>query len=70
MSQAGFAALCDKIQVEQMSFEAVFLMFTLSPEIDDVMVVCASKAAFQRGIECLGCVVLRMRPSFTRPCTS
>jgi hypothetical protein len=33
-------------------------LFTLSPEIEDVMVVCASKVAFQRGIECLGCGLL------------
>jgi len=58
LSQTGFAALCDKLKVEQMSFEAVYLLFTLSPEIEDVMVVCASKVAFQRGIECLGCGLL------------
>eukprot|EP00966_Prymnesium_polylepis_P055897 1292971-Prymnesium_polylepis.1 len=29
-------------------------MYNLSPDIDNVMIVCASKGAFQRGIECLG----------------
>jgi len=33
----------------------VYLMYNLSPDIDNVMIVCASKGAFQRGIECLGC---------------
>ena len=33
----------------------VFLMFTLSPTIDDVMIVCPNKATFQRGVESLGC---------------
>jgi len=55
MTQGGFAALCDKLQVEQMSFEAFYLIYTLSPEITDVMVVCSSKTAFQRGVDSLGC---------------
>jgi len=55
MSQEGFAKLCEALGLEEMSFESVYLMYTLSPEVDDVMVVCPSKAAFQRGVECLGC---------------
>ena len=33
----------------------VYLMFTLSPTIEDVMIVCPNKATFQRGVESLGC---------------
>ena len=54
MTQEGFAALCEKLQLEQMSFEACFFLHVLCPEIADAMVVCTSKAALDRGLAALG----------------
>ena len=60
MTQEGFAALCDRLDIEQMSFDACFLLHVLCPEIRDVMVVCSTKAALDRGLGALGCA--RARP--------
>jgi len=54
LGQDGFSKLCDALGIEGMSFEACYLNSMLSPVVDDVLVVCASKAQLQRGIESIG----------------
>ena len=54
MTQEGFAALCDRLDVEQMSFDACFLLHVLCPEIRDAMVVCTNQVALERGLGALG----------------
>ena len=53
MSQVGFGALCERLQLEQMTFEAAFFMFSICPNIEDPMVVCSSKSDLQRAVELL-----------------
>jgi hypothetical protein len=47
MSQGGFSELCGRIGVEEMSFEACYLMYLLVPDVEDVMTVCSSQSALQ-----------------------
>ena len=54
MTQTGFSELCSRIAVEEMSFEACYLMYLLIPSVEDVMTVCKSKADLQRTVEQLG----------------
>ena len=51
MGQAGFAAFCTHIGLEELSFEACYLMHLLTPKIDDVMVVCPSEEGFRAVVE-------------------
>ena len=55
MSQGGFSELCGRIGVEEMSFEACYLMYLLVPDVEDVMTVCSSQSALQKAVEGLGC---------------
>ena len=55
MSQGGFSELCGRIGVEEMSFEACYLMYLLVPDVEDVMTVCRSQSALQKTVEGLGC---------------
>ena len=55
MSQRGFSELCGRIGVEEMSFEACYLMYLLVPDVEDVMTVCRSQSALQKAVEGLGC---------------
>lgn len=55
MSQGGFSELCGRIGVEEMSFEACYLMYLLVPDVEDVMTVCRSQSALQKAVEGLGC---------------
>jgi len=58
MSQGGFSELCGRIGVEEMSFEACYLMYLLVPDVEDVMTVCSSQSALQKAVEGLGCRLL------------
>lgn len=58
MTQEGFATLIGAIGIEEMSFEAIYLSFRLSPSeqtVEDVMTVCASKHSLQSAMDGLGC---------------
>lgn len=55
MSQRGFSELCGRIGIEEMSFEACYLMYLLVPDVEDVMTVCRSQSALQKAVEGLGC---------------
>jgi len=66
MTQEGFSEVCGRIQVEEMSFEACYLMYLLMPSTEDAMVVCKSKADLQRGVEQLGCRLLSEVPAKLR----
>jgi len=54
MTQSGFSNLCGCLGIEEMSFEACYLMYSLCPAIEDVMTVCSSKSAFQRAVDSFG----------------
>lgn len=54
MGQEGFSKLCVALGIEEMSFEACYLNHLLCPSIDNVLIVCNSKAELQRGIEAIG----------------
>ena len=57
MTQEGFAGFIGELGIEEMSFEAIYLTFRLSPStdvVDDVMTVCASKQSMQGALDGLG----------------
>lgn len=62
MCQAGFSALCSRLSLEEMSFESIYLLFCLSPEVGDVSIVCATPSELQRGVDKLGCRTLSEVP--------
>lgn len=66
MSQVGFGLLCERLQLEQMTFEAAFFMFSICPNIEDPMVVCSSKSDLQRAVDSLGCRALSEVPAKLR----
>jgi len=55
MTQEGFAKLCNKLGVDELSFEAFYFTYMLCPTVDDISVVCCSKTALLRSLEALGC---------------
>ena len=67
MTQEGFAALCDQLSLEEMSFEAIYLTFLLgglqTGPVEDVMCVCPSRMMMQRTLDALGCRTLGDVPS-------
>jgi len=69
LTQEGFAKLIEELALEEMSFESIYLTFLLSGSsqtVDDVMVVCSSKAVMQRALDCLGCRLLGDLPGQLR----
>lgn len=66
MGAAGFAKLCEALELKEMSFEACFLNHLLSPTVDNIMVVCKTKAELQRCMEGLGCSTLQEVPAKLR----
>ncbi len=55
MSQEGYSALCSRLSIGEMSFESIYLIYCLGPDMEDVMTVCSSQQQLQRGVERLGC---------------
>lgn len=55
MTMTTFSELCARIEIEDMSFEACYLLYLLVPSPEDIMTVCKSQTALQRAVEGLGC---------------
>jgi len=66
MKQEGFAHFCSTLGIEELSFDACYLIHLLCPTVDDVMVVCSSKSMFQRAMDSLGCHSVTDLPSKLR----
>tara|TARA_B110001452_G_C15124528_1_gene391908 strand:- start:42 stop:680 length:639 start_codon:yes stop_codon:yes gene_type:complete len=66
ISQGGFSELCTRIELEEMSFEACYLMYLLIPSVEDVMTVCKSKADLQHAVDRLGCRLVSEVPAKLR----
>jgi hypothetical protein len=61
MTQEGFSSFIGELGIEEMSFEAIYLIFKLAPNsqaVDDVMIVCAAKQSMQSAMDSLGCARL------------
>ena len=58
MGQEGFGEFIGALGIEEMSFEAIYLIFKMSPsttEVTDAMIVCDSKKSLQGAMDGLGC---------------
>ena len=69
MDQEGFAEFIGALGIEEMSFEAIYLIFKMSPSsqtVDDVMTVCADKKSLQGAMDGLGCKSFADLPSKLR----